>query len=275
VASEIDRDYNASVEDVFIPGAWVAAAIDAHLTLGIEPSGLRVTAFDPADKGDAKAVVSRWGCVLVAAKQMTTGTIEQAIPWAFNEADQFRADVLAFDGDGLGTPVMRLGLAARAAGRMAVVPYYGSGEVEGAKSPYGVDGADPHERARARTNGDTFQNFRAQSWTALRDRFAATYEAIERHRQGLAVNVSPDSIISISSQCGDLTQLQSELSRPKRIFTPSGKVAVESKVTMKARGSDSPNLADAAVIAFAMKQPRKQRVFIEETRQMTDRDVGW
>ena len=50
VAQEIDRDYNASQEDSFIPAKWVQSAIDAHLRLGFVPSGLRTTGFDPADR---------------------------------------------------------------------------------------------------------------------------------------------------------------------------------------------------------------------------------
>lgn len=107
VAQEIDRDYNASSEDSFIPAKWVAACIDAHKVLGFEPEGIRVSFFDPADVGDAKAVVNRHGSVIRQATQKTSGDITHAIPWAFNLADDFRADVLEYDGDGMGAPARK------------------------------------------------------------------------------------------------------------------------------------------------------------------------
>lgn len=51
-----------------------------------------------------------------------------------------------------------------------------------------------------------------------------------------------------------LTELQSELSRLKRLWTNNGKNKVESKADMKKRGVDSPNLADALVIAMSIKK---------------------
>ncbi len=52
VAQEIDINYSASVEGVLIPSAWVQAAIDAHIVLGIEPTGVRMGALDVADEGN-------------------------------------------------------------------------------------------------------------------------------------------------------------------------------------------------------------------------------
>jgi phage terminase large subunit len=253
VAQEIDRDYNASIEDSFIPAMWVAAAIDAHIKLGIEPVGIRVTGFDPADVGDAKACVTRWGSVVVAADSLKAGDITQALPWAFEHADNRRVDVLAYDADGMGAPAMKLALTHRAFGRMKVEAYRGSA---GIANPFEIyAGTD-------KTNESTFANFRAQSWTWLRDRFHATYNAVQRADAGHLVQVDPEKLISISSQCAERMELQAELSAPKRIFSPNGKIQVESKAAMRRRGVSSPNLADALVIAmsqFAPKAPKAAR----------------
>jgi hypothetical protein len=54
VAQELDLNYNASAEGVLIPSEWVQAAIDAHIKLGIEPTGQRLGAMDIADEGKIK-----------------------------------------------------------------------------------------------------------------------------------------------------------------------------------------------------------------------------
>lgn len=274
VAQEIDRDYNASSEDSFIPAKWVVAAIDAHKKLGFEAEGIRATGFDPADVGDAKAVVNRYGSIIQQAKQMTQGDITHAIPWAFRTADEFRSDVLLYDGDGMGAPTMKVALQHKAAGRMRVTAYHGSAGVEEPDKKYGSDDLKADD---LKTNNDTFLNFRSQTWTWARDRFEATYNAVQRAEQGLLVNVDPENLISISSECECLIELQAELSRPKRKYTNNGKIKVESKADMKGRGVDSPNLADAAVVAISAKRPpKKKRPPIKiRGHRIKDRAVGY
>lgn len=245
VAQEIDRDPNASNTDSFIPAKWIISARDAHKKLGFVPEGIRTAGFDPADTGDAKAMVLRYGSVVVGCQEKKDGDITAALPWAYLMADDHRADLFIYDGDGMGAPVIKVDLERRSAGRFTMVQYRGSGEVHDKDLP-SIPG-DP----RSKKNRDRYQNFRAQTWTWLRERFQRTHEAIERIEQGLAVNVDPDRLISLAGDAGAIRELQAELSRPKRIFTESGKIAVESKKAMKARGVISPNLADALVIAFS------------------------
>lgn len=247
VAQEIDRDPNAANTDSFIPAKWVVSALDAHKRLGLSPEGVRVSGFDPADTGDAKAVVNRYGAVITGLHLLKTGDITQALPWAYEVADEHRSDVLIYDADGMGGPVLKVDLAKRTAGRFQVAQYRGSGEVEDKDLPSVAN--DP----KSKKNKDLYVNFRAQSWTWVRERFRRTHEAIQRLDDGKAVNISPDHVISISGGCDNLHALQAELSRPKRVFTENGKIAVESKKRMKARGVESPNLADALVMAFSVK----------------------
>lgn len=255
VAQEVDRDYSAANSDAFIPAAWVASAVDAHITLGFDPSGIRATGFDPADTGDAKAAVVRHGSVIIEADQMTGGDITQAIPWAFALADSSRSDILRFDADGMGAPAMKLALLTMSAGRLDIQAYNGSASVEGPEEKYGArPGMNESDLRDLKSNGDTFQNYRAQTWTWARDRFRLTHDAVTRAREGKLVNVNPDDLISISSKCAKLEALKSELSRPKRVFSNNGKIMVESKKDMKKRGVESPNLADGAVIAISARR---------------------
>lgn len=273
VAQEIDRDPNASAEDVFIPSKWVKAAIDLHKVMGIQPTGIRVTGFDPADVGDAKSYVSRHGFVVTAADLMLEGDITNAIPWVYDAAFKDRSDVLTYDADGMGAPIMKLTFDQYAAGRIPILPYYGSGEVVDKKKRYGEDPENPDKTLK--TNEDLFENYRAQSATGLRDRFEGAYNVRQKLDQGIFVmGLDTNKIISIDSSCAKMFELVAELSRPKRIYTNDGKIKVESKKEMKARGVESPNLFDACKMAFAVKVPKRKKSKNIETRHIRVRDRG-
>jgi phage terminase large subunit len=250
VAQEIDRDYEASNEDAFIPAKWVKACIDAHIKLGFEPSGIRVSSFDPADVGDAKALTHRHGSVFLEADQKKDGDITHAIPWAAHSADQFRADIFTYDADGMGAPVIKLTADTIFAKRIKLLAFNGGGGVHLPDAIYGKG---------SKKNKDTFVNYRAQAWTRARELVKATHDAIERASKGLVVNVDPEKLISISSKCKFRDQLVTELSRPKRLFqSNTGKIKVESKVDMKKREVESPNLGDSFVMnVCAMRSPRE------------------
>ena len=72
-----------------------------------------------------------------------------------------------------------------------------------------------------------------------------------RSEQGLAVNIDPAKLISLSSECKCLMELRSELSAPRRMYTDNGKILVESKKAMKLRRISSPNLSDALIISLS------------------------
>jgi hypothetical protein len=242
VAQEIDRDYNASMENVFIPAKWVSASIDAHLKLGFEPSGSKVVAFDPADVGDAKARVYRHGSVLLDAGEMKRGDIRDAVPWVKDYSIKKRKtnglDCFVYDADGMGAPIIKLAIKDEFdSNDVPIDHFHGSAGIK-----------DPDEMCEdlEKPNGDAFANFRAQSCYNLRRRFERTYEAIEK-----GIYQNPDDLISISSKCEAKDQLISELSRPLRLFSGNGKILVESKPQMKKRGVASPNLFDCANMAFS------------------------
>lgn len=278
VASEIDRDYDASAEDSFLPAKMVKACVDAHKRFGIEPEGIRVTSFDPADTGDAKAVANRHGIVILEARQKKDGDITDAVPWAFDLADQHRADVFIYDGDGLGETALKMALDTPARkerirlSNIKIVAYHGSGAV--------IDpGASKQKKHNPgdRSPIDQFANFRAQSWTWVYNRMLMTYNAIKRADKGQIVTIDPGMLISISSECKELIQLLAELSRPKRKFhSGTGKILVESKAEMKARKVDSPNLADAVVMAISARPPKADsRPIVITQFQPSDPGMGY
>jgi hypothetical protein len=247
VAQEIDRDPLASATDSFIPAKWLKATVDAHIKLQFRPTGIKASGFDPADTGDAKGFVFRHGSVITVADQMNKGDITAALPWAFDMAESHRASVFAFDADGLGAPVIKTYLMSATAGDMQIAEYRGSGAIEDKKKSYTKGGI-------ARKNEDVFLNYRSQSWTWFRERCEKTYNAIQSQAKGQLVNADPEDLISISSECKEYNNLIAELSQPRRIWTNNGKIAVESKKAMKARGVTSPNLADAAIVAMSVRK---------------------
>lgn len=267
VAQEIDRDPNAATEGIFIPAKYVRAAIDAHVKLGFRPTGLRKTGYDIADEGnDAKAVVAMHGSVVRDADLKKDGDVTDANPWAFEFADYWRSDVLIYDGDGMGAPQMKVQLHNWGAQRMKIVAYHGSaGVIDPDKPIKRITREKQHFRQgrtammddplSEKTNDDTYLNFRAQSWTWLRNRFEATYHAVKAHDEGRIYQITEDELISIDSECRHLNQLMSELSRPKRVYSNNGKIQVESKKDMLKRGVKSPNLADALAMANSYNKP--------------------
>lgn len=247
VAQEIDRDYSASKENIFIPAAWVKASIDAHLKLGFQPEGMKRTAFDPADVGDAKGHLFMHGSVVLEAIAQKKGDIREAVTFASQFADDHRAEQCVYDADGLGAPTIKLSLEHSIGSRTLLVPFHGGGLVE---MPDAKDES-------GKKNRDRFKNLRAQAMTKLRKRFQETYNAVVNGKYA-----DPDELISISSKCKNLHELTAELSRPERQFDSSGKVKVESKPDMKSRGVESPNLSDCLMMLQKTPQMRQEAAYI-------------
>ena len=251
VAQEIDRDYQASVEGVVIPAAWIRSAIDAVQALGISLTGARGLALDVADEGKDKN----------AALGATGVEIDFLDQWSGKGADLYATTERAFricedegylgfryDADGLGAGVRGdarvLNEQRKRNGRRAI-PAEGFRGSEGVWDPEGiVEGTIGLEGDKGRTNKDYFANRKAQGWWALRKRF----QMVHRWRtRGIPCN--PDEIISINSKkCGPLLQhLINELGQPTFATNTVGKILIDKAP----EGLPSPNLADGAMIKFA------------------------
>jgi len=233
-------------EDSIIQPEWVRAAVDAHVKLGFAPQGVKSMGFDPADRGsDNKAVAIRWGSVITNVHQWHDGGIDEAVDRAFSYAYDNRVDHVVYDAVGVGAGV-QIGLDARLKGKRIVVDPFSGGETP--------DQPTNRYRNGHRANRDVFKNKRAQYWWYLRDRFEATYNAVER---GLYVN--PANLISISSDVDmeTINELKGELTRVQRKRTRSGSdhILLESKEDMRLRKVKSPGMGDALAMAFANSLP--------------------
>lgn len=244
VAQEIDMDFSAAVEGVLIPSAWVQAAIDAHLKLGIDTTGVQRGALDVADQGkDKNCFGSRKGCVLTFAKTWTgkLSDIYATTEHAFTLCDIHALEGFDADADGLGAGVrgdarkINEDRKAKKIRTLEVGQFRGSGGV-----------LDPErEMVPGRKNKDFFQNYKAQSYWSLSRRFEQTYRAVN----GLPHN--RDLVLSISSEVKDLNRLCAELSQPTWSTTGTGKVQIDKAPD----GAPSPNMADMVNILYAPRRP--------------------
>ncbi|QLD06778.1 TerL protein [Citrobacter freundii] len=247
VAQELDLNYNASAEGVLIPNEWVQAAVDAHIKLGIQPTGKRLGAMDVADEGrDKNSFSTRHGFLLENVREWSGvgSDIYQSVEKVFGYCDKDNLEEYRFDEDGLGAGVRGDARAINelrsAASRPMILatPFRGSGGV-----------FDPEDEAvrgdngqNARLNKDFFANAKAQSWWHLRKLFRNTYRAVVE-----GMDYDPDEIISISSTMKSKDKLIIELSQPTYSINGVGKISVNKQPD----GTKSPNLADSVMINYA------------------------
>lgn len=243
LAQEVDADFSASIEGTLIPAAWVSAAVNAHVRLGIKPSGIKCAGLDVADEGDNRCcLVARRG-VLVSRLQSWSGKgsdLCASVVKAFALLDEWRfRDTLLFDSDGLGCAVGAIAGQVNDARRAAQREVIAVEAYRGSASP-----ADPDTEAipgSDRTNADLFLNQKAQSWFSVRQRFECTWQAVVLGR-----TVDPDGIISLPADLGELQELLVELSTPTFRTNQAGKLLIDKTPD----GAASPDRADALAIAF-------------------------
>ena len=247
IAQELDLDYTASVEGILIPAVWANAAVDAHIKLGIEPTGIRKASMDVADEGaDKNAYCGRYGILIEYLEQWSGkgGDIYESVEKAFMLSDVLDYSSVDYDADGLGAGVRgdAREINKKRLTKIQFNPFRGSGSVvDPDGNPFKATN-DAKDSEKGRTNEDFFQNAKAQGWWALRRRFQMTYRAVI---EGLPYD--KDDIISISSGIPEYRKLVSELSQPTYSQNNVGKLVVDKMPD----GSRSPNLADAVMIVFA------------------------
>lgn len=257
VAQEIDRDYNASVEGVLIPVAWVNASFDAIEKLKLARSGEWALGYDVADEGkDKNSVVGGQGIEVSICEE-----------WSGKGDDLFAStekvfDVcddpshppirrIRYDADGLGAGVRgdsRI-VNGRRTGKVLFEAYRGSGEV-----------LEPErEDVIGRKNGDYFGNRKAQEWWRMRTRFWKTYNWVVKGKA-----CDPSEIISISTKMKNYQKLAGEISQPTFRTKDDGKVIIEKQPgNDRSERQPSPNNADALVIRFAKGAPTGIKVSAE------------
>lgn len=242
IAQEIDLNYSASVEGVLIPSRWVQAAVMSHEKLEFDPTGERVAALDVADKGkDKNALCSRDGILVedvISWHGLTVEDIYGTSEKALNYCSDNKITKMKYDSDGLGAGVRgdaRKINEDRHENRLMQI------EIEAFHGGAAVEDKED-EIVEGRTNQSFFENYKAQCWWSLRDRFRKTYEAV------MGGSSYPSSeYISISDKCS--SKLLTELSQPTYKKNGAGKIIINKAPD----GSMSPNEADSVMMAFEYK----------------------
>jgi phage terminase large subunit len=255
-----EGECNADYEDSVIEAEWIDAAIDAHKKLNYKTRGDRVVGFDPADSGtDAKSITKRYGMLVEDVTRWTEGDIDDAITRTFDDAFDYRANIIVYDSIGVGAGV-KVGLKERIADRNIDVQGFGA-----ADSPW------PGKYEEDRLNEDVFRNLRAMGWWLLRDRFKRTYEAIVKGEYH-----DPATMISLSSDIKDLQQLKTELVRQQRKRSAGSKmIQLVSKDEMRAKKIPSPNMADSLMMSFMVRDKRKPKPLGGSKLNATPSQNGW
>lgn len=234
--------FNDTVENSIIKPEWFDAAIDAHVVLGFKPVGAIVAAHDPSDMGeDAKGYALRHGSVVLDARDKDTGDVNEGCDWALDLAIKNDVDHFTWDCDGLGVSLKRQVEAAFSGKKIEATMFKGSESPERPDVIY--QGTDNSDRRKEKTNKQTFKNKRAQYYTALRDRFYNTYRAVVKKEY-----VDPDTMISLSSDIGNLAGLRAEVCRIPLKDNGGGFIQIMSKIEMKKQGIQSPNMADCLMM---------------------------
>ena len=247
----------ANSDLAIIPPKWIAAAVDIHKFLGIEPSGGKKVGFDVADEGaDFNATANVHGWIVTGLNEWKDRDPNSAAATVWNNAIEFGADEIFYDSIGVGA-------GAKGEFRQLVAKLEYSSVVPPSITPFAANAGvinpdEPYDEGHIvqtvsgvkhsyRTNADMFTNLKAQAYWAIRDRCYNAWKA----RNGK--DYDAENLISFDSELIPekvLSKMKGEASQPRREYM-NGKLRVEPKDRMSKRGVASPNILEAVVMAFA------------------------
>jgi hypothetical protein len=255
-AAEYEIDYTAAVEDICIPASWVESAkkiakLAAAAGKILDPLVDGIGGGD-IGAGKAKSVfVARFGpIVTVPVGWGDPDTIDTA----HKMLDQCRDTRLKrstghdctvkyfrFDSPGVGFGIQsvlkrnqRVGLT-----------------VSGVNTGH----APTNKRwPDSETSEEKFGNLKAEAWWTARERFKITHEMVqflEGKEGGIEHPLSDCISIPDDTQGPHAQQLAQQLSMVKWSRNERGKIVMETKISLAARGIVSPDYADALILTFA------------------------
>ena len=263
VASEIDIDYQASVENIAIPGSFVLPAISSSL---YARTGVKVASLDVADEGgDDNVFMVRDGSIVETIHSWNAGNTVSTAYQALFYCLQYNVNRLVYDDNGVGATVRGIlekleSLSKEYLGRYGDIAEFApllDALHRTAKQrrghftlPFEFVGFPAGSRDMGdrrwpefsdRSSKEIFLNYRAETTWLVRRRF----ERVTEVKDGTIAH-DPHDLISIPNH----SRLISQIAWPKRQFTDTGLIKIESKQAMKARGLKSPDFLDALVMLF-------------------------
>lgn len=228
-------------DSAIIKRTWVQSAVNSHVKLGIEPTGLRRVGFDVADDGgDLNAMCCAHGPLLYHVEEWK-GLEDELLKSATRVWNRAKDDAASIDYDSIG-----VGASAGAKFKELNTEHKQRIQYRSFNAGGKVLWPDREYLKGTRIlNKDQFSNLKAQSWWNVANRLRKTHMWVTE-----GIECDPAEIISIDPGVSYLEKLITELSTPHKDYDPSGRSKVESKKDLAKRDVPSPNLADAFIMAY-------------------------
>lgn len=224
---------------VILPYGWLTECVDAHIKCGIEISGTKHAGLDAADGGkDNWAYVARQGSLITNYWEMP-GEADDVCPKAHAHAMMDGVTRMYYDAIGVGAAVKP------AIGKYTNRSYV----IDAFKNSNKVRGENTRFVHKI-TNKDQFANYGAQCWWNLRLRVLNTRRLLRGEK------VNPERCLFFDSTIDGIDSLLLQMSQAIWDYDGSNKIKIQKAPDDK----ESPNAADAAVMAFAfdLKKGLKQ-----------------
>lgn len=240
LAQEVDLDYEASGDDTVVLSKWIRASLELRkkyqgtqewkLLLVKHADG--VGGLDVGGGRSRSAFIARHGPIVGKTESWKT---DDSINTAFRGVDlatQQKCRVIKFDTVGVGKGVLS---ALKRQSRVRSIPINTGNKPTNRIWP---------DKKRAQ---DKFTNLKAECWWMLRERLQKTFERFMFEQGQGGTNHPLDELLFLP----DDPKLNGELPLPGYTYLESGKIQIERKTRMAARGVASPDHADALVLTLA------------------------
>ena len=237
IAQELDINYQASVEGLFIEPKWIEAAIKIKL----KPVGKIVAGLDVAAGGSnsSSLAISFGPVVLVEAWDIKNGV--DLTHKAIDTSNKAGVEYMHYDEIGVGHAVYSTITRTE---RKMEFSHFG---LKASNSP--SDLIYPEFQDEPAKN--LFINARSEWWYITALKFEKTWEHMEGIRQ-----YDESEMISIE----DDGNLKVQLSSVKKFHTTTGKIQAESKTDLIKRGVASPDEADALILSQVPQAGGQKRI---------------
>ncbi|MCP4321454.1 MAG: hypothetical protein GY787_06320 [Alteromonadales bacterium] len=188
--------FNDDVSSSVIKEDWFKACIDAHVKLGIDVRGAKVSSCDPSDTGlDPCGYAGRQGIVFTDIDEIEGENGNIKMDEACKRAIAYGADSFGYDADGLGA-TLRDNVSKCFKGKSThIYAYKGSSEIHDPMSQFKSETANLTNRNENLKNKDVLYNKKAQNIIGIAERILNTYEAVEFGKYH-----DPDTLISFCSE---------------------------------------------------------------------------
>lgn len=233
IAREIDRNPDASIDNICIPGHWVKASV----ALGKLMSWHR-----PTEEGKAGLDVGGGSAESVFVPRFGSRVYKPIVwkdPDSINIANKAKEiaeanniPLINYDNIGVGLGVTS------AFRRLSGIKTTG---INSGSSPSNFKWPD------GKRSKDKYSNLKAEMWYLMRDGINKAFKQylyVTGHEKG--VKQPLDEILLLP----DDERLCTQISQPRTEFTESGKIYIEKKSSLLKRGIKSPDRADALALTF-------------------------